>query len=328
MAALGSADHSASRICSHQTVGTAAQPAHSLVVSKPRPETQGRPSSHHGGRKQPHAAPSNTQHTKTRRRGQPDVAQKKFLSLVPRLDGAGAAKAERQRNAKRALEDAIRGSKAELTMKPAGEKPAGGKTHRDVAAERSRQSHACSHWAATIQDAVNDGIDAQLPDAVLSAGVQRIMELEEEAAEEEAAAKLALEARIAIAVAAVKTPFTKPGSKAALRAAAAQRLPLGEGSIVQLKGLEAMTGLTLGCIDVSLSKYNGRKGRVSQEPPPWCIKAIGGKAGEAAGPADARQEELGGLVPILLDSRSTDQNRHRGVWLAVPPSNLKVLSAV
>ena len=102
-------------------------------------------------------------------------------------------------------------------MKPAGEKPAGGKTHRDVAAERSRQSHACSHWAATIQDAVNDGIDAQLPDAVLSAGVQRIMELEEEAAEEEAAAKLALEARIAIAVAAVKTPFTKPGSKAARR---------------------------------------------------------------------------------------------------------------
>ena len=35
--------------------------------------------------------------------------------------------------------------------------------------------------------------------------------------------------------------------------------------------------------------------------------------------------ESGGLVPVLLDSRTTDADRHRGVWIAVPPANLKVL---
>lgn len=130
---------------------------------------------------------------------------------------------------------------------------------------------------------------------------------------------------MAIAATPIKTPFTRAGSKAAMRAAAAQRVPLGEGSVVQLKNLDGVCGMTMGCFDVSLEKYNGRKGRVSKEPPPWVIKAVGAKAGEQ-GVANARQEELGGLVPVLLESRSTDAERHRGVWLAVPPSNLKVLS--
>lgn len=276
-----------------------------------------------------HLGPPPSSQPNRRRNKNGDKDSKKppaFLSLVPKINAEGISKAERQRQTKRALEDAIKNSKADFAKKPGSGGPVGGKTHRDVVAEKQQQSHMCSHWAATIQDAVYDGIDLGLPDALLSAGVMRIMELEEEAAKEEAAAKVAHEARVAIASAAIKTPFTKPGSKAAMRAAAAHRIPLGEGSIVQLKGMDGMTGITLGVLDVSLEQYEGRKGRVSQEPPPWVIKAVGGKAGEAAAAADARQEELGGLVPILLDSRSTDKHRHRGVWVAIPASNLKVLS--
>ena len=33
----------------------------------------------------------------------------------------------------------------------------------------------------------------------------------------------------------------------------------------------------------------------------------------------------GGLIPVLLDSRGTDADRHRGVWVAVPPANIRVL---
>jgi hypothetical protein len=313
---------------------TRSSPAHSgrtsqtrsAVASKPRTiSDHPNPTKSRTAQHRTHEQASERNQSRQRKRHSSSNA-KQFLSLVPRLDGAGVAKAERTRNAKRALEDAIKSSQVQFAEQFAGG-PGGGKTHRDVAAERSRQSHACTYWAATIQDAVYDGIDVNLPDALLSSGVQRILELEEQAAAEAEAAKLALEARLAIQRAAVKTPFTRPGSQAALRAAAAQRLPLGEGSIVQLKGLDGMTGITLGCIDVTLSKFDGRKGRVSQDPPPWCIKAMGGKAGQGVA-ANARQEELGGLVPILLDSRSTDKNRHRGVWLAVPPSNLKVLSSV
>lgn len=98
-----------------------------------------------------------------------------------------------------------------------------------------------------------------------------------------------------------------------------------EGSIVQLKGLDDVTGISMGAFDVNLAKFNGRKGRVSKDPPPWVIKAVGARAGEH-GTVEKRQEELGGLIPILLDSRPTDVERHRGVWLAVPPTNIKVIS--
>lgn len=137
-------------------------------------------------------------------------------------------------------------------------------------------------------------------------------------------AKVAQEARIAIASMPIKTPYTKIGSKAQLRAKAAGAVPLGEGSIVQLKGLEDMSGITLGCLDICLDKFNGRKGRVSKEPPPWVIKAVG-KSLETQGATNQRLSDLGGLVPILLEARNTDVDRHRGVWLAVPPSNLKIL---
>lgn len=133
------------------------------------------------------------------------------------------------------------------------------------------------------------------------------------------------EARVAIAAAPIKTPVTKQGSQAALRAAAHGRNPLSEGSVVQLKGLEDVSGITMNAFDVNLAQYNGRRGRVSKDPPAWVIKAVGAKAGEQ-GALDKRQEQLGGLVPVLLESKITDVERHRGVWVAVPAANLKVLS--
>ena len=216
-------------------------------------------------------------------------------------------------------------TKASLHAKP---KPtaAAMTTHRAVLSAHQEQSQKCADWVAALQDAVNEGIDVGVPDSVLGAAVGRILELEQEAAEEAAVAKVAAEARTAVAATPIKTPVTRSGSRAALRAAAAARVPLGEGSVVQLKGLAGVCGLYWNYFDVNLEQYNGRKGRVSREPPPWVIKAVGATAGEH-GTSSNRAAELGGLVPVLLDCRSSDDGRarHRGVWLAVPPDNLKVL---
>lgn len=74
-------------------------------------------------------------------------------------------------------------------MDRAKKKPIGGLTHRTVLAEKAQQSHACLALAASIQEAVNDGIDHGVSDDMLSAGVARIMELEEQAAHETAAVR-------------------------------------------------------------------------------------------------------------------------------------------
>ena len=131
-----------------------------------------------------------------------------------------------------------------------------------------------------LQEAVNEGIDNGVPDGVLEGAIQRILELEQQAAEQAEAARVALEARMALAQTEIRTPVTKQGSKAALRAAAAGRNPLMEGSVVQLKGLEGVCGLYWNYFDINLEQYNGRRGRVAREPPPWVIKAVGNAAGE------------------------------------------------
>jgi len=241
---------------------------------------------------------------------------------VPRLDGQGIAVNQRQRHAKQELEEAIKVSKAEIGRRAAV--PTGAKTHRAVLSEKTRQLRACTDWAVTIEEAIAEGIDAGVSDSLLEAGALRIIELEEQAAEDAAEAKAAHEARLAIASMPIKTPVTRVGSKAQHRAKSASRVPLGEGSIVQLKDLEEMSGISRGCLDVRIDKYNGRKGRVSKEPPPWVIKAVG-KDLETKGATNERLASLGGLVPVLLEPRNSDADRHIGIWVAVPPSNLKVL---
>ena len=200
-------------------------------------------------------------------------------------------------------------------------------THRNVVTERQGASQACTDWARMLQDAVNEGIDNGVPDGVLEGAIKRIFELEQQAAEQAEIARVANESRQALAQTEIRTPVTKLSSGAAKRAAAAGRNPLMEGSVVQLKGLEGVCGLYWNYFDINLEQYNGRKGRVAREPPPWVIKAVGNSAGEAHKEASGRMQQLGGLVPVLLDCRSSDsaEARHRGIWIAVPPNNLKVL---
>ena len=298
--------------------------------------------------------------------------------LVPGLDMAGAAAAERKRGARKHIEICLSSSSnTKARRRPA---PAAGMTARDVLTERQNHAKECQTLAAELQAAVQDGIDQGVPDELLESGVQRILELEACAAEEVLAAQNALEARAALRATPIKTPVTRTGSNAARRAAAAARCPLGEGSLVQLKGLDSVIGLTGGVFDVDLGEYNGRKGRVSKEPPPWVIKAIpvgaaprGGTAAACDGEASDRTrasiaggsltgtdpsvvasatasrtlnalEDLSDasdgpigltaaaqpiagleLIPVLLDSRHGDVDRFRGVWVAVPAANLKVL---
>jgi hypothetical protein len=218
------------------------------------------------------------------------------------------------------------GSSAAHAKKPP--KPTNGLTHRDVWAANQKQAQSSADWAAVLENAVLEGIDNGLPDSVLEGSVKRILELQEQAKEREAAAREAEEARVALSKTPIKTPVTKANSKSAKRAAIAGRIPLGEGSLVQLKGLDGVCGLGLGCFDVNLEEYNGRKGRVSKGPPPWVIKAVGQRAGEQSAQTSKVVHDSGGLVPVLLDSRSTDADRHRGVWVAVPPGCLKVLSSL
>ena len=276
---------------------------------------------------------------------------KHWQGVIPMIDGRAAAAAERQRTARRLIEDCMAGSNVARHRKP---KPApmGGMTHRDVMTERQLHARECSGWAAKLHEAIQDGIDNGLPDQLLEGGVARILELEEVAQQQQHAAQKVVEAREALRATPIKTPVTRQRSNAARRAAAAQRQPLSEGSLVQLKGLENACGLSNGVFDVPLNEYNGRKGRVSKDPPPWVIKAVGLEAGcelsgsgDEAGTADggaapapnatlsprlqhgqATPEGLGlELVPVLLDSRSTDADRFRGVWVAVPHANIRVL---
>ena len=67
-------------------------------------------------------------------------------------------------------------------------------------------------------------------------------------------------------------------------------------------------------LNANLQKYNGRLGRVVDDPPPWLITSTSstGAAWE-------------GLIPVLLESRSTDRDRSNGLWVAVPAANLRPL---
>ena len=247
------------------------------------------------------------------------------------------------------LEEALHGSgAANTTRKP---KVQGGLTHR--VNEGTNAARECTDWAAQLEAAVGEGIDIGLPDSLLTVAVQRVLELQQQAAEQAAAAKVASAARAALVATPIRTPRSSewrvsatspPHSRRQSRKgsivdgpelrAAPSSLVLREGSLVQLCGLEGVCGLTYhGYYDASLGEYNGRKGRVSRDPPAWVIKAAAepttmsdgdAKAGaRGAGPGVASTSQH--LVPVLLDSRSTDKDRGHGIWVAVPPENLKVL---
>ena len=104
--------------------------------------------------------------------------------LVPRIDAEGVMHGERVRHATRALEDAIQNSKAAFERSKAKAAPKEGLTHRTLMDQRQKQSTLCTYWVATIQDAVNEGIDVSVSENLLQEGVKRILELQEQAADE------------------------------------------------------------------------------------------------------------------------------------------------
>ena len=311
--------------------------------------------------------------------------------IVPRIDSQAAAAEERKRQARKQIEFAMEASDAMKSRKPKAGEQGGGLTARMT--QGSQRSQECSDLAAALEAAVREGIDQGLDDHILMAGVTRVLELQQRAAEQAAAAKEAYEARAALAAAPIRTPrsrewrafggstprdntrhaaaspFLRASSDGnwsmggrrpqqlasgvgregkecssvdgashvgarrsgktprASTARASSSLMMREGSLVQLRRLEGMSGISYsgyGNFDASLAQYNGRKGRVSRDPPAWVIKAAPEPSSRPAG-ADAQGASPAALVPVLLDSRSTDRDRGQGVWLALPPENLMVL---
>lgn len=278
--------------------------------------------------------------------------------VVAPINATAAAQQERVRQGARLLEAAIAASFTRARRSPSKLSNLGGLTARMT--EGHTNARECSDWAKQLEVAVHEGIELGLADELLTAAVQRILELEVEAAEQAASSKQAAESRAALAAVPIRTPrdvkewkvFATPrdgrsthrtgASKGGRdgrtpRELADERSAMGvlrEGSLVQLQGLEGACGLTYhGYYDASLGEYNGRKGRVSRDPPAWVIKAqpAAPAAAEAGGGGPAAKADVAAappaaaLVPVLLDSRSTDRDRGSGVWVAVPPQNLKVL---
>ena len=170
-------------------------------------------------------------------------------------------------------------------------------SNRAAADERRRRAKENIDWAmkhaepgqlgvALLERVLQEGLSQGVEDAVLERGLVRVCELEEN----ERAAVVAEQEKRAIAAMPVNERLFR------------------EGSLVKLQGLSK--GVGSGAFEVALAKYNGRMGRVVEDPPAWLMKASGGSTDR-------------GLVAVLLDSRSTDRDRSRGVWVAVPPAHLK-----
>ena len=93
------------------------------------------------------------------------------------------------------------------SRKPKAGEQGGGLTARMT--QGSQRSQECSELAAALEAAVREGIDQGLDDHILMAGVTRVLELQQRAAEQAAAAKEAYEARAALAAAPIRTPRSR-----------------------------------------------------------------------------------------------------------------------
>ena len=93
--------------------------------------------------------------------------------------------------------------------------PVGGMTARDAMTERQQHAADCTMWAQQLQQAVQDGIDSGVADSLLESGVKRILELEQLAVEQQAAAKAVAEAHAALRATPISIPVTRVGSTAA-----------------------------------------------------------------------------------------------------------------
>ena len=260
----------------------------------------------------------------------------------------------KRRQAQDVINDLMERSAAAAAKSRAATSRGGGLTHRMMEGSANAQTYTA--LATQLEAAVRDGIDLGIADADLIDPVSRVLELQGQAAEQAAAANEAAQARSVLAAQPIRTPraaewraFGTPRStrppvtqhahpfqsgyptavRSSRRASSPAKAPaaappaeappalMREGSLVQLRGLDGASGLSYsgyGNFDVHLGQYNLRKGRVSRDPPPWVIKA-----------ATTSKSVAAALVPVLLDSRSTDRDRGAGIWVAVPPEYLRVL---
>lgn len=217
--------------------------------------------------------------------------------VVAPIDTKRAAADERRRAALRMIDwsmsesAAVNRNKILLTLPP----PTGSESNRAAVTERQVAAKKLGDLAVRLENALREGLDTGVPDAVLERGMMRIADLEQEAAEQRRAAEAAAATRAALA--ATQTKSTAGGFR--------------EGCLVKLHGLTDSIGLQQGAFDVPMAKYNGRMGRVVEYAPSWLMKAgADGPAGES-------------LVAVLLAPHATDRDRANGVWIAVPPANLQ-----
>ena len=188
--------------------------------------------------------------------------------VVAPIDTKRAAEDERRRAALRMIDwsmsesAAVNRNKILLTLPP----PTGSESNRAAVTERQVAAKKLGDLAARLENALREGLDTGVPDAVLERGMMRIADLEHEAAEQRRAAEAAAATRAALA--ATQTKSTAGGFR--------------EGCLVKLHGLTDSIGLQQGAFDVPMAKYNGRMGRVVEYAPSWLMKAgADGLAGES-----------------------------------------------
>ena len=153
-----------------------------------------------------------------------------------------------------------------------------------------------------LEAALRQGLEAQVPDDVLKAGLVRVAELQEEEQKKLADEKRARDEVIAAARATASHQW-----KSSL-------LPR-DGSLVKLCGLREGQGPCGYPPHCNLEPYNGRMGRVARDPiPAWRVKAISSTVSTAPDQ----------LVCVHVGAKCSDEDRHNGLWLMVPLGSIEV----
>lgn len=111
------------------------------------------------------------------------LGHRRCRPYVPCIDAHAVSFGERQRQCQQDLEEAIQNSQAAREQtKPitrACKEGVGRQTL--VPAQQLSTRRWCQHWVTTLEAAVSDGIEVDLPDSLLLSGVMRILEIERQA---------------------------------------------------------------------------------------------------------------------------------------------------
>jgi hypothetical protein len=111
------------------------------------------------------------------------LGHRRCRPYVPCIDAHAVSFGERQRQCQQDLEEAIQNSQAvrEQTKPITRACKEGVGRQTLVPAQKLSTRRWCQHWVTTLEAAVSDGIEVDLPDSLLLSGVQRILEIERQA---------------------------------------------------------------------------------------------------------------------------------------------------